>query len=232
MIWWDNLVKERIRNLDAPVATWIQMKVLMRARFVPQHYTRELRQRPETLKQGSMSAEEAYYAMQVAMARANVIEDHETTNARYLRILHPSLSADVDMFPYSTPTQLLHLAIKVERKSKARYQGNLNSSNIANKWRSTAPSRDYPGAKEQRGPYTGVQNAEPGAQKCSAVPGAAPYVLKLASSPSIGPKGSTSNPTSRARDVECFKCNGRGHMMRDCPNKRTLLLNHLGQYES
>ena len=39
------------------------------------------RQRLENLRQGNLSAEETFNAMQVAMARANVAEDEETTMA-------------------------------------------------------------------------------------------------------------------------------------------------------
>ena len=120
MIWWDNLVKERVRSLDTPIASWAQMKALMRARFVPQHYSRELRQRLEQLRQGSMSAEEAYTAMQEAMARANIIEDEEATMARYFRILNKYLANEVDMYPYYSMTEMLHLTIKAETKLRDR----------------------------------------------------------------------------------------------------------------
>lgn len=118
LIWWDNLVRERRRVHDPDVATWEQMKALMRARFVPQHHTRDLRQRLENLREGSMSAEETYNAMQVAMVKANVIEDKETTMARYLRILNSSLANEVDLYPYSSMTELLHLAIKWKERQR------------------------------------------------------------------------------------------------------------------
>ncbi|CAF2158281.1 unnamed protein product, partial [Brassica napus] len=40
----------------------------------------------------------------------------------------------------------------------------------------------------------------------------------------------TTNP-QRARDITCFKCRGRGHMARECPNQRVMLLTDDG-YES
>jgi hypothetical protein len=30
--------------------------------------------------------------------------------------------------------------------------------------------------------------------------------------------------TGRTQDISCFRCSGRGHVTRDCPNKRTLLI--------
>ncbi|CAF2086287.1 unnamed protein product, partial [Brassica napus] len=40
----------------------------------------------------------------------------------------------------------------------------------------------------------------------------------------------TTNP-QRARDITCTKCRGRGHMARECPNQRVMLLTDDG-YES
>ena len=99
LTWWDHIVKERQRNLDPPVQSWEQMKALLRTRFVPIHYTRDLHQRLENLKQGSMSVDETYNAMQSAMLKANVREDEESTIARYLRILNPTLSCEVKIYP-------------------------------------------------------------------------------------------------------------------------------------
>ena len=36
----------------------------------------------------------------------------------------------------------------------------------------------------------------------------------------------------RARDIQCFKCLGKGHIAKDCPNQRKILLNTIGGYES
>jgi hypothetical protein len=39
-------------------------------------------------------------------------------------------------------------------------------------------------------------------------------------------------PTGRTRDITCFRCSGRGHMARDCPNTRTLIIRDDGEYSS
>ena len=236
LIWWDNLVKERRRNLDAPIASWEQMKALMRGRFIPQHYARELRQRLESLKQGSMSVEETYNAMQVAMVRANVVEDNEATMARFLRILHPSLSNEVDLYPYSTMTDLLHLATKVERKFRFRNQGGRGAPSQPSNWRSQSRGAQAGQGREatphkEKGSAAGAQGEQGGRNKT-------PWSNSSSNNKgnfkgaSTAPKGSNSNTSSRARDIVCFKCQGRGHYMKDCPNSKTLLINHLGEYES
>ena len=74
--------------------------------------------------------------MQVAMVKANVLEDEENTMARYLRILNSNLANEVDMYPYSTMEQLLHLAIKVERKTKVRNREHKPPYGTSNAWKS------------------------------------------------------------------------------------------------
>ena len=223
LIWWDTLVKERRRALDAPVATWEQMKALMRARFIPQHYARELKQRLENLKQGSMSVEEAFNAMQLAMARANVVEDEEDTNARFLRILHPYLAREVDCYPYTSVIDLLHLAVKVDRKLKARDQGGARGGNRSS---STQPyGRDALAPREKPSLGNGGEQGNRGGVQ--AISSAKPP------SPLGNPKGGTPNPSNlRNREVVCFKCQDRGHMMKDCPHRKALMVDHLGNTNS
>ena len=230
MIWWDNLVKERVRVFDQPIASWTQMKALMRARFVPQHYARELRQRLEQLRQGSMSAEEAYTAMQEAMARANIIEDEEATMARYFRILNKNLANEVDMYPYNTMIEMLHLTIKAETKLRDRaYSGNYRAPSTATRWRPPMPN---PGADAGQQRTVPKPTTAPGSVSRGATAALPTSTSKPSSSDPLGPKGSTTVPTSRTRDIVCFKCNGRGHVMRDCPNKRVLVVDQSGNYNS
>ena len=86
--WWDQLVMSRRRNRERPVETWDEMKSLMRRRFVPNHYYRDLYQKLQRLTQGSRSVEDYYKEMEIAMIRANVEEDREATMARFLNRLN------------------------------------------------------------------------------------------------------------------------------------------------
>ena len=79
--WWDQLVISRRRNRERPIETWDEMKSLMRKRFVPNHYYRDLYQKLQRLTQGSRSVEDYYKEMEIAMIRANVEEDREATMA-------------------------------------------------------------------------------------------------------------------------------------------------------
>ena len=50
IVWWDQLMTSRRRNGERPVDSWGEMKALMKKRFVPHHYYRELFKKLKQLK--------------------------------------------------------------------------------------------------------------------------------------------------------------------------------------
>jgi len=58
MVWWERLVVDRRRNGERAVGTWEEMKTIMKKRFVPNHYYRELFNRLQTITRGFKSVEE------------------------------------------------------------------------------------------------------------------------------------------------------------------------------
>ncbi|KAI3453490.1 hypothetical protein Pfo_010153 [Paulownia fortunei] len=143
IIWWDQLLKERRRNHERLVETWDEMKVIMRRRFIPSYYHRELYNKLQHLTQGSQSVDEYYKEMEIAMIRANVEKDREaTTVARFLHSLNREIADVVEMQHYVELTDMVHQAIKVEQQLKWRNmarRGIETTSSIS--WK-TAPKRD------------------------------------------------------------------------------------------
>ncbi|KAL4360777.1 hypothetical protein GQ457_04G019840 [Hibiscus cannabinus] len=153
------------------------MKAVMRRRFIPTHYHRELFNKLQNLTQGNRSVEDYYKEMEVAMIRANIDEDREATMARFLAGLDPNIASIVELQHYVEIEDMVHMAMKVERKLKEKVQ--------------LEPMEDQ------------QQN---------------------------GGKGITM--PARSRDVQCFKCLGRGHIASQCPNRNTMLLRDDGEVES
>ena len=54
-IWWDQLMTNRCKNGERSISRWDEMKIVMRKRFVPCHYHRDLHRKLKTLTQGFMS---------------------------------------------------------------------------------------------------------------------------------------------------------------------------------
>src|SRR3954469_13507176 len=106
----------RVEQGLPPICTWDERKQVMRLRFVPQHYTRDLYQRLQTLKQGYKMVEEYYKEMELAMIRANVKESDEQTMARFLNGLNYQVKKITNFQPYKTVQELVHQATKAERQ--------------------------------------------------------------------------------------------------------------------
>ncbi|KAL2457248.1 CCHC-type domain-containing protein [Abeliophyllum distichum] len=120
IMWWDQLVTSRRRNHERPVDTWDDLKALMRRRFVPSHYYRDLYQKLQGLTQGSNSVEDYHKEMEMAMIRANVDEDREATLARFLGGLNRDIANIVELQHYVELEDMVHMAMKVERQLKRK----------------------------------------------------------------------------------------------------------------
>ncbi|KAH9671293.1 hypothetical protein KPL70_017316 [Citrus sinensis] len=113
------------------------MKAIMRRRFVPSHYYRELHQRLQSLTQGSRSVEDYLKEMEIIMIRANIEEEREATMARFLHGLNQDIANVVDLQHYVELEDMVHMAMKVERqlKKKGSTRTNLGSSSSRkSKW--------------------------------------------------------------------------------------------------
>jgi hypothetical protein len=58
-----------------------------------------------------------------------------------------------------------------------------------------------------------------------------PAVSNNKPSPAMSGSGTTSS-TSRNRDMSCHTCGGKGHFKHDCPNKKTMIVDAYGGYET
>jgi hypothetical protein len=107
------------------------MKVLMRRRFVPNHYYRDLYLKLQGLNQGYKTVDEYHKGMEIAMIRANVVEDREATMARFLNGLNRDIANVVELQHYVELEDMVHMSTKVERqlrKGHARPSFNSGSS--------------------------------------------------------------------------------------------------------
>lgn len=44
--------------------------------------------------------------------------------------------------------------------------------------------------------------------------------------------GKTEASSSRSRDIKCFKCLGRGHIVSQCPSKEVMIMTRAGEVET
>ena len=159
IIWWDQLVSNRRRNFERPVETWRELKAIMRRRFVPSHYYRDLYQKLQNLIQGSRSVEDYHKEMEVAMIRANVVEDREAIMKRFLRGLNREIANVVELQHYEEVEDMVHMAMKVERRLKGKGTSRYTSVS-STPWKPKWDKNDQVVAKEKTEPPKGKDLGE------------------------------------------------------------------------
>ena len=97
IVWWDELMVNRRRNREYPIETLEEMKAVIKKRFVPSYYNRDLYQKLQSLRQGNRSVDDHYKKMEVAMIRANVEEDRKATMTRFLASLNREIANIVEL---------------------------------------------------------------------------------------------------------------------------------------
>ena len=207
IIWWDQLVMNRRRNHERPIETWEEMKAVMRRRFVPSHYYRDLYQKLQSLTQGYRSVDDYYKEMEIAMIRANIEEDREATMARFLNGLNRDIANIVELQHYVELEDMVHMAIKVERQLKRKGTRSSQNMGFSTSWRSNF---------KKEGGAVSKSTTEP---------------PKRRDEVSSANKGKTESQT-RNRDIKCFRCLGVGHIASQCPNKRVMIMRDNGEVET
>ena len=77
LTWWNQIQENQLVLGREHINTWEEMKQVMRRRFVPSSYQRDLRNRLQMLKQGKRSVDEYYKEMELLLVRARIREDPE-----------------------------------------------------------------------------------------------------------------------------------------------------------
>src|SRR5256884_4820017 len=219
--WWDQLKAQRRGKGMRPIPGWFTLKELMRSRFVPSSYTRDLYNRLARLVQGGRSVEEYHKEMEMIMARANIEEDDDSKMARFLGGLNLSISSELELYEYHTMEELVQKAMKIERRMKARSLAKPNASkanNVASsyKFNSANPSKDFKGTFSKN-------------------PSSSSSFSSSSSTPSKSFDKSTSGDvrslpkTTPTREIKCL---GHGHIASQCPNRKVMLLTPQGEVES
>jgi hypothetical protein len=151
--------------------------------------------------------EDYYKEMEIAMIRADVEEDREATIARFLNGLNQEIANVVELQHYVEMDEMVQKAIKIEQQLKRRGNTRPSSSLQSNSWRPSYPKRED---KAQT----------------STIP------KPKSESSKQGNLGKTETPNSHNCDIKCFKCQGRGHIASQCPNRRVMVMRDNGEIET
>ena len=137
------------------------------------------------------------------MMRASIREEETTIIARFFSGLNLEIRDKVELFSYMDLNDLIQLCIKVEQQIFRK-----GSSHKESSYNNSYPKREY--KKEREDSVSKNKTKE--------------------TPKSIGKDVST--PPTRSRDIQYFKCLGRGHITSQCPNRRTMILRGRDDYSS
>ena len=203
------------------------MMDVMRACLVPTYYNRDLFKKLQLLKQGTKSVEEYYKEMEISMIRANVTKDDEKNMARFLNGLNYPIKKIADFQPYSNLIELVHQATKAEQQVQDDFKyAKYSSKNYGfpNTQASTTP-------KTSTSTKPSTSNGDKSSYKKTSTTSSRPPTAS-----NFKPRASSSstptNETIKTSSFKCFTCSGRGHKSFECTNKRTMIFNDDGTYDS
>ena len=91
------------------------MKSVLRKRHIPSYYDRELMDKLQGPRQGSMSVEEYMQQMKLLLLRAGLREVERTSIARFLSELNMEVRDKVEILPYKDLDDLAQLCIRIEQ---------------------------------------------------------------------------------------------------------------------
>ncbi|XP_065882211.1 uncharacterized protein [Euphorbia lathyris] len=212
-VWWDQLKRTRKRDGDEPIRTWGELKKVMKKRFVPAHYYKELLKELQSMSQGNQSVEDYHKQLEMALIRADIQEDEEATMVRFLMGMKREIRNPLELQTYFHMDEMLHKAIKVERqlqeveKGRSKFKGTTSTP-----WKS-----DPRGNFKTKSEFSSKSDQKP------QVDSKAFGKLQIGGTT---PKYKTTEKPTRTREIVCFKCQGRGHYARECSNQKAMVMKH------
>jgi hypothetical protein len=162
------------------------------------------------------------------MIRANVYEDEEQSIARFMSGLHHHIQGIVEFQQYRNLIELVHQASKVERQLRQDMKSNRG---VSFSTRSTpSGSKFIPRGSKSRGT---ISNSSGGARSSNF--GASSG--KELAAPSERNKSAISSSTSvgsstKSSGIQCFKCGGHDHVIKERLNNHVIIMNDQGEYDS
>jgi hypothetical protein len=135
----------------------------------------------------------------------------------------------VEFQTYNNVVELVHIAQKVERQlhddAKPSKQPTFSSKVSSS---APKPARFDLG----RGIFSSGSNSNSNVHSAAAKKSnVSPNVEKSARQTS-SKSNAAAGSTSKSSGIQCFKCFGRGHVMKDCPNNRVVIVTEGREYDS
>jgi len=191
LYWWTSLVRERRIHRNPLVDYWNDLKSALRKKHIPSYYERELMDKLQRLRQGSMSVKEYRQEMELLLLRARLREEERTSIARFLSGFNMEVRDKVELLPYRNLDELVQLCVTVEQQLKRK-----------------PSSKSY-------GFHSYLRK-----DQAQGILWAAPSKPKEDKGKTIKKSTTKTSSKARTSHIKCFKYLGRGHITSKCPTKK------------
>ncbi|KAF7801156.1 putative gag-pol polyprotein [Senna tora] len=112
-------LKRRLKG-KGPPRTWEKLKKLMRKKYVPSYYYRELNRKLRMFTQGSLAVDEYVHELDLLKMRAGVQEGEEASMTRIIDGLRGEIRDKVDMYTFVDKEELDSKSTSRWKDSKAK----------------------------------------------------------------------------------------------------------------
>ncbi|KAH0705915.1 hypothetical protein KY285_012228 [Solanum tuberosum] len=206
--WWESKRRERESHHNYELPTWQELIALMELRYLTPNYYNEVLKKVYMLRQGTKSVKEYYDEFENLRMKSKIEENMECMVIRFVENLRYNILKPLKLKHYETLEAAFHDASKVEENLKEEKSYKAKSS-LTSTWRKDIDNWKTTSSREK--PKGGGQAAQVKLDyksKASKQPQGGKYVKPNFPRPSI---------------IQCFRCQGRGHVARECPNRRTIV---------
>ena len=97
MQWWHKTVMEIGLNKRPVVVSWEDLKLCMRARFIPPHYRKELLLKLQRLQHGTQSVDDYFEELETTLTKVDMHESEESEMARFVSGLRREIQDVVEL---------------------------------------------------------------------------------------------------------------------------------------
>ncbi|XP_059288741.1 uncharacterized protein LOC132042141 [Lycium ferocissimum] len=206
--WWESKKLQRAQQHIYDLPTWNDLIELMETRWLPSTYHQDALKRLYMLKQGLKSVEAYFDEFEDLRMKSKIEEHEEYTIIRFVANLNRDISKPMRLKTYNSLEEAFHDASKVEAdlKEERSYK---DKSKISSTWNQ---------GKEKWKPSTWEK------PKITTPTPQAKFDYK-ARGGDQAKGGNNAKPNfPRPSTIQCFKCQGRGHIASECPNRRTITI--------
>ena len=204
--WWYRYVENQRRLGGALPLGWEELYTLMRRKYVPPNYREKMRYDVANATQGKMSPQEFLNHLEDLYSKAGSVVRQATLRDRFVAGLNGDIKNMIELLNLRDLNDVVVSAQRfyeqLQHNPRPYYNSGkpynpLSSFNSTN--RNASSQQPYRNSAPERAPR-------------------APPRPTAGNAPPQRP-----HQPERARNMECYKCGGRGHMQRDCPNSKKVL---------